>query len=229
MKWNKIECTINGITKITKSFRLYHHLTELQAHILLLDYSLHAAIYWHLLHQSLEQIWSSGTDKSYFSLDGTVNRHNCTIWADQNPHKITTKGLHSEKVCVWMEYTSSYKLQPFFFTGTVNQHNYTDMLRTHLFPELRRRRKMSSVIFQEDGAPPHFTLQAREFLQSLLPADRIVSRGVGLQWPHRSPDLSLLCFYFLGYIESMCLSCFQTTKYWLPEDQNCSRDWCIKY
>ena len=65
-------------------------------------------------------IWS---DKAYFSLDGTVNCHNCIIWAYENPHKVITKSLHSPKVCVWMGFSANKKLEPYFFDDMVDQNN----------------------------------------------------------------------------------------------------------
>lgn len=156
----------------------------------------------HLLDNVL---WS---DEAYFSLDGVVNRHNCIIWAHENPHRIITERLHSEKICVWMAFTSSYKLKPFIFEQTVNQDNYTDMLRNHAFPQIRQKRKMSSVIFQQDGAPPHYSIQARQFLTSQLPENRIVSRGVGHTWPPRSPDLSPLDYYLWGTLKARVYHAF---------------------
>ena len=86
-------------------------------------------------------------------------------------------------------------LPPFFFTGTVTGDNYRDMFENHVFPELRRRHLIDQVIFQQDGAPPHFSKAAMDFLSSQLPDTRIISRGFPQTWPPRSPDLSPLDYY----------------------------------
>ena len=42
-------------------------------------------------------LWS---DECNFSLDGTINRHNCRIWCAVYPHAIQTTSLHSSHICV---------------------------------------------------------------------------------------------------------------------------------
>ena len=151
-------------------------------------------------------LWS---DESYFTLDGLVNRHNCIIWSFANPRLNLQKSLHPQKLCVWMAFSSNYKVVPFFFENTVDQHNYTAMLRDSLFPELRRRRKMRNVIFQHDGAPPHFSIQCRNFLQTQLPEQRVIGRGFGIPWPPRSPDLSPLDYYLWGTLKARVFHTFR--------------------
>ena len=111
-------------------------------------------------------LWS---DEVYFSMDGMVNRHNCIIWAAENPRKVVTTSLHPAKLCVWMAFSANYKLKAFFFENTVDQDNYTNMLQHHMFPQVRRKRIMKSVIFHQDGAPPQFSIKARNFFNSQLP------------------------------------------------------------
>ena len=41
------------------------------------------------------------TDEAYFSLDGTVNTHNCVVWGFQKPQVTLPHELHSPKVCVY--------------------------------------------------------------------------------------------------------------------------------
>lgn len=151
-------------------------------------------------HELLENVlWS---DEAYFSLDGVVNKHNCVIWAFHNPHASITQSLHSPKVCVWMAFSASYKLTPFFFDDSVNGENYRAMLSDHMIPQLQRKKKMTSVVFQHDGAPPHFSKTTRELLSARFPQDRVIGRGYGQAWPPRSPDLSPLDYWFWGMLKS---------------------------
>ena len=150
-------------------------------------------------------IWS---DEAYFSLDGEVNRHNSVVWACENPNKIITKKLHSPKVCVWMGFSAKHKLQPFFFTENVNQDNYTDLLHSHVVPQLKQKRIFRSTIFQHDGAPPHFSLKCREFLEKNFGEDRVIGRGFGVSWPPRSPDLSPLDYYLWGAVKARVYHAF---------------------
>ena len=62
-----------------------------------------------------------------------------------------------------MAFSASYKLTPFFFDGSVNGENYRAMLSDHMIPQLQHKKKMSSVVFQHDGAPPHFQKRRENF------------------------------------------------------------------
>ncbi|GBM96102.1 hypothetical protein AVEN_29504-1 [Araneus ventricosus] len=53
------------------------------------------------------------------------------------------------------------------------------------------------VIFQQDGAPPHYGNIVREFLDTTFP-QRWISRGAVMAWPPRSPDITPLDFYLWG-------------------------------
>jgi hypothetical protein len=57
--------------------------------------------------------------------------------------------------------------------------------------------------FHHDGAPPHFSWQAREILDQQFP-ERWMGRGGSRHWPPRYPDLSHLDF-FLWEREKFCL------------------------
>ncbi|GBL92675.1 hypothetical protein AVEN_119075-1 [Araneus ventricosus] len=50
------------------------------------------------------------------------------------------------------------------------------------------------VIFQQDGAPPHYGNIVREFLDTTFP-QRWIGRGAVMAWPPRSPDITPLDFY----------------------------------
>ena len=56
--------------------------------------------------------------------------------------------------------------------------------------------------FQQDGAPPHFSIQARDFISSQLLPERVIGRGFDLRWPARSPDLSPLDFYLWATLKA---------------------------
>ena len=74
------------------------------------------------------------------------------------------------------------------------------MLETFVIPTLGNDK--TSLIFQQDGAPPHFSLKVRDFLDKEFPG-RWIGRGGPLAWPPRSPDLSPLDFFFWGYVKQL--------------------------
>jgi hypothetical protein len=49
----------------------------------------------------------------------------------------------------------------------VSGHSYLDMLQIWLFPQLNE--DSGDYIFQQDGAPPHWHLDVRCFLNKVLP------------------------------------------------------------
>ena len=57
--------------------------------------------------------------------------------------------------------------------------------------------------FQHDGAPAHFALDVREYLNNVFPS-RWIGRGGPVQWPPRSPDLTPMDFFILGEMKCWC-------------------------
>ncbi|GFU36592.1 uncharacterized protein TNCV_802511 [Trichonephila clavipes] len=41
------------------------------------------------------------SDEAHFWLNGYVNKHNCLIWSEANPHVYVETPLHPEKLTVW--------------------------------------------------------------------------------------------------------------------------------
>ena len=50
-----------------------------------------------------EQFWNKiiMSDEDHFTLNGTVNKQNCRIYATETPREIQEGPLHGEKVTVW--------------------------------------------------------------------------------------------------------------------------------
>lgn len=143
--------------------------------------------------------WS---DEAYFSLSGHVHRHNCIIWGSERPMATFPVTYQSPKILVWFGFSNTYRVTPFFFDGTMDGDDYKTMLETHVFPQLQRLGKTNQVVFQHDGAPPHFARVTTNFLKSVLPENRIIARGFPTRWPPRSPDLTPLDYYFWGVVKS---------------------------
>jgi transposase len=56
--------------------------------------------------------------------------------------------------------------------------------------------------FMHDGAPTHFSLVARRYLNRKLPGQWI-SRGGPIAWPPHSPDLNTLHFFLWAHLKSL--------------------------
>ncbi|GBO05805.1 hypothetical protein AVEN_11406-1 [Araneus ventricosus] len=78
---------------------------------------------------------------------------------------------------------------------TVTSNIYLDMLQLYAVPQFPE-----GVIFQQDGAPPHYGNIVREFLDTTSPK-RWIARGAVMAWPPRSPDITPLDFYLWGYVK----------------------------
>ena len=63
----------------------------------------------------------------------------------------------------------------------------------------------SQIIFQQDGAPPHWARPLRDWLNENLP-NRWIGRenhdDQHIPWPPRSPDLTPLDYFLWGFIKS---------------------------
>ena len=140
-------------------------------------------------------IWS---DESKFMLNGVVNRHNCIYWAYSNQHE-TIPVLNSQLgVMVWLAITSSGLIGPYFFDQNVTGESYLAMLKDFLWDKVKGRR----MLFQQDGAPAHYAVDVRKWLDEKF-SGRWIGRRGPIEWPARSPDLSLPDFFLWGYLKDI--------------------------
>ena len=56
--------------------------------------------------------------------------------------------------------------------------------------------------FMRDGAPPHFSRVARQFLNQHF-ANKWIGRGDPIAWPARSPDFNPLDFHLWEHLKSI--------------------------
>ena len=82
----------------------------------------------------------------------------------------------------------------------MNGERYKDVLTTHVVPLLKQRRNRN-LLFQQDGAPAHFSLIVRDVLNKEL-SGRWIGCGGCVPWPPRSPDLSVNDFWLWGDIRT---------------------------
>ena len=95
------------------------------------------------------------TDEDHFTLRGSVNTHNCRVWATENPRTVVTHPLHDEKVVmVWVAFTTSTVIGPFFFeemrdsgfvTATVTGERYADTLQNRIIPSLAEKHLLQQI------------------------------------------------------------------------------------
>lgn len=144
------------------------------------------------------------TDEATFHVSGKVNRHNLRFWGTENPHGVMEHERDSPKVNVFCAISNSCVFGPFFFVEkSINGCIYQDMLSEWLFPQLEEA--VPGFILQQDGAPPHWHKNVRQYLNDSLPHRWIGRAGSNdmplLCWPPRSPDLTPCDFFLWGFVK----------------------------
>ena len=108
--------------------------------------------------------------------------------------------------------------------SSVNGVSHVRLLQDIFWPRLRYSATRSSLWWMQDGAPPHCTNTALEFVTEKF-RGRVISRRTENSWPAHSPDLTPLDFHFWAaaqtwvYIEnqiSLSLS-YNVSKPWLKD------------
>jgi hypothetical protein len=106
------------------------------------------------------------SDEATFHISGHVHRHNIRIWGHEHPHAIAEHEHDNPKINVWCGLAHDRVIGPFFLAErTVTSTTYLDMLELFAVPQIGG----NNVIFQQDGAPPHFANIVREFLDVNFP------------------------------------------------------------
>ena len=85
-----------------------------------------------------------------------------------------------------------------FIENTVTGCTYLDMQEQFLEPQLQHDGILGTVVYQQDGAPPHFALPVREYLNRTFP-NRWTGRGSARLWAARSPYLTPMDFFLWGF------------------------------
>ena len=114
------------------------------------------------------------SDESTFHVSGLLNRHNLRILKSENPHDTCELERDSPKLHVWCGIMHDKIIGPFFFAKkSITAQIYLDILTEYVSPQLEQYQPQ--VIFQQDGAPPHWGLEVCQFLIKTFP-DRWIGR-----------------------------------------------------
>jgi len=73
------------------------------------------------------------------------------------------------------------------------------MLKNYIMPQLEEQPTFQTMIWQQDGAPPHYGQAVRDYLDDTF-SEWIGRRGT-VEWPPRSPDLTPCDFSLWGVIK----------------------------
>ncbi|GFT57444.1 uncharacterized protein TNCV_4515411 [Trichonephila clavipes] len=169
---------------------------------------------WAFQKMAEDDDWLSNllwTDEAHFTLRGSVNTHNCRIWATENPRTVAWKLHCTTRKSRYGLDLHIYRSRAFFFkemhdsgfvTATVTSERYADMLQNRIIPSLADKHQLERTIFMQDGAPPHIARHVKDLLRRSFGDDRVLSRHFHHAWPPRSPDLSPCDYWFWGYLKS---------------------------
>lgn len=145
------------------------------------------------------------TDEACFTRRGVTNFHNEHVYAYENPHAIRVKHFqHEFKINVWAGIIGNCIVGPVILPQRLTGEIYLQHLQNTLpdllddLPlELRR-----NMWFMHDGAPPHYTLNVRNYLNQQYP-NKWIGRGndAPVTWPPRSPDLNPLDYFLWGHLK----------------------------
>lgn len=147
-------------------------------------------------------LWS---DESSFRRAGIFNIHNLHHWAYFNPRIVRNDRFqHQFSVNMWSGIFNGSLIGPFELPARLNGEIYRRFLTRNL-PVLLEDIPLNlrqSMWLQHDGAPAHYSLQVRQFLNRAYPG-RWIGRGGTIRWPPRSPDLNPIDFFLWGYFKEL--------------------------
>ena len=104
-----------------------------------------------------------------------------------------------------MGITKSKVYGPYMFAEpTVTGITYLHLLQQFLEPQLIQNGILDSVVYQQDGAPPHFASIVRNYLTDTF-AGRWIGRASLRLWAPRTPDLTPNDFFAWGFIKARCI------------------------
>lgn len=146
------------------------------------------------------------TDEASFNRDGVLNYRNSHQWKDENP-KAVRDGKFQRKftINVWAGIVGDCLIGPVELPARLGGLQYLEFLR-EVLPQLLEDVPLNIrriMWYMHDGAPPHFSLPVRQFLNENFP-NRWIGRGndAPREWPPRSPDHNPLDFHFWGHMKA---------------------------
>ena len=117
---------------------------------------------------------------------------------------------------MWAAIGQTGSFGPYFFDENVTSERCFTMLQEQFWPDVIGKGDEDTLIFMQNGAPPHWGRNVRAWFNETLPG-RWMGRGSpNLPWPPRSPDLTPCDFFLWGFIKSKVYAtqspCINTLK-----------------
>jgi len=145
------------------------------------------------------------TDEACFTRERMFNSHNSHIWADVNPHGTYVHSYQRQfSVNIWAGIVGDVLVGPVLLPPRLDGRLYLGFLENvlpmYLEDDLLPIR--TRMWYQHDGAPAHFAIPVRQYLDAVY-GERWICRGGPVRWPARSPDLTPLDFYLWGHVKKI--------------------------
>ena len=146
--------------------------------------------------------------EAHFCTSCYVTTQNCRYWAPNNTNELQGRPLHCAQVTAWCAVSSNGNTGPCFFDKpegravTVNAERYKVMLGTLLRNDITSSSAMNPTRY------PVGIIGAAHRAQIFVEVPRTVfpgwlsTRFGEKTWPDSSPDLAVLCFFFVGCVKS---------------------------
>ena len=140
------------------------------------------------------------TDEKIFVLNPRPNRKNDGVWCKENPHDfVQTNDRNGQKIMIFVAIVDGQIpiAHAFDKSQTVNGASYLVLLKEVVLPAIRYKATRKGYWWMQDGASPHCTSLAKDFIIEKF-QDRVINRGTPIILPAHSPDLNPLDLHFWG-------------------------------
>ena len=148
-------------------------------------------------------VWS---DEAYFTSSGILNRNNSRHWSQQNQHVIFPRERQGRFGFSVSCFIFGTKIKYFIYEGTLTAHRHLEIMQNALMEILEDvpLADLNDIYYQQDGAPSHNAHIVREYLETTFP-NRWIGTNGPVRWPPRSPDLSVLDFFYGSIYKISCI------------------------
>jgi hypothetical protein len=163
------------------------------------------------------------TDEA-FTRNGINNTCNLHRWSHNNSHStVQTNFQCCFSINVWCGMIDAMLINPIILDNCMTGYNYLDFLLNGL-PELEDVPSATwiAMYFQCFGAPSHYTQLVMQHLDATF-HNRWVVHNSTINWPERSPDLTLLDFCLCGCMKSKIYRRKVTIRDELPDHISCTQ------
>ena len=189
----KADSQLSLSTKTLWTAKFYHPTTVQPLTAFHIQQRLEFSCWFLAQEEGFEQgvVW---TDENFFVLRHRPNRKNDGIWSRSNPHDIVeTYDRNGTKVMLSVAIVDGKIPIVHAFidhtgrTVSVNGACYLAFLKEVMWPVFRTTATRKWLWWMQDGASPHWTNDAKNFLLEKF-HERVISKGTNVIWPGHSPQ-----------------------------------------